>query len=107
MLLGPLGFFESRDNMILIISYLSVGLRKEESWDVFLRKWEKCLWEYLIRFIVLAAIEVKKLFNMFAISIGSVLVVTLETIILEIFDGLLFILKIDFMPFQVFLMLSN
>ena len=46
--------------------------------------------------------EVKKLWNMFALSVGPVLVVLLETRILGIFDGLLFILKIDFTPFQVF-----
>ena len=46
--------------------------------------------------------EVKKLLNMFAISIGSELVVSLETRILGVFDGVLFILKIDFIHFQVF-----
>ena len=49
--------------------------------------------------LVLAAMDVKKLLNMFAISIGSVLVVSLETRILGIFDWLLFIFKIDFIPF--------
>ena len=51
-----------------------------------LRKLEKCLWKYLILSLVLAAMDVKKLLNMFAISIGSVLVVSLETRILGIFD---------------------
>ena len=48
--------------------------------------------------LVLAAMDVKKLLNMFAISIGSVLVMSLETRILGIFDWL-FIFKIDFIPF--------
>ena len=69
--------------MILIISYLSVGLRESHP-DLFLRKIEKCLWEYLILSLVLAAMDVKKLLNMFAISIGSELVVSLETRILVI-----------------------
>ena len=56
----------------------------------------------IILSLVLAAMEVKKLWNMFALSVGSVLVVSLETKILGISDGLLFILKIDFTPFQVF-----
>ena len=107
ILLGPVDLFGSREDMILIISYLSVGLRKKESSDLFLRKLEKCLWEYLIFSLVLAAVDVKKLLNMFAISVGSVLVVSLETRILRIFDWLLFIFKIDFIPFQVFLMLSQ
>ena len=51
--------------------------------------------------------EIKKLLNAFAIIIGSVFVVPLQTIILGIFIGLLFIFKIDFMPSQVFLMLSQ
>ena len=41
------------------------------------------------------------------ISIGSVLVTLLETRILGISDGLLFILKIDFISFPVFLMFSQ
>ena len=44
----------------------------------------------------------KEIVEMFAISIGSVLAVSLETRILRIFDWLLFIFKIDFIPFQVF-----
>ena len=45
--------------------------------------------------------------NMFTISIGSALVVSLETKIkiLGIFEWVLFVFKIDFIPFQVFLML--
>ena len=87
MLLGPVDFLGSREDMILIISYLSVGLRKKESSDIFSRKlvmgiWE---WEYLILSLVLAAIDVKKLLNMFAIAIGSALVVLFETGILETF----------------------
>ena len=78
--------FGSREDMILIISYLSVGLRKKESSDLFLRKLEKCLLEYLILSLVLAAIDVNKLMNMLAISIGSALVVSLETRILGIFE---------------------
>ena len=74
--------FESREDMILIISYLPVELRKKESSDLFLRKLEKCLREYLILSLVLAAMDVKKLLNMFAISIGSGLAVSLETRIL-------------------------
>ena len=65
--------------MILIISYLSVGLWKKESPDLFLRKLGKCLWEYLILFLVLAAMHVKKLLNVFAISVGSALVGSLDT----------------------------
>ena len=79
ILLGPVDLFESREDMILVISYLSVGLREKESSDLFLRKLEKCLWEYLILSLVLAAKDVRKLLNMFAISVGSVLVVSLET----------------------------
>ena len=90
ILLGPVDLFGSREDMILIISYLSVGLRKKESSDLFLRKLEKCLWEYLILSLVLAAMDVKKLLNMFAISIGSELVVSLETRILVI-EWVLFI----------------
>ena len=41
--------------------------------------------------LVLAAMDVKKLLNMFAISIGSVLVVSLETRILGIFDWFLYL----------------
>ena len=65
--------------MMLIISYFSVGLRKKKSSDLFSRKFEKFLWEYLILFLVLAAIDLKKLLNVFAISIVSALVVSLET----------------------------
>ena len=107
ILLGPVDLFGLREDMILIISYLPVGLRKKESSDLFLRKLEKCLWEYLILSLVLAATDVKKLLNIFAISIGSALVVLLETRILGIFEWVLFIFKIDFIPFQVFLMLSQ
>ena len=85
-LLGPVDLFESREDMILIISYLSVGLRKKESSGLLLRKLEKCLWEYLVLSLVLAAMVIKKLLNMFAISIGSVLVVSLEPRILGIFN---------------------
>ena len=53
-----------------------MGLRKKESSDLFLRKLEKCLLEYLILSLVLAAINVNKLMNMLAISIGSALVVS-------------------------------
>ena len=76
LLLGPVVLFGSREDMILIISYLSVGLRKKESLDLFLRKLEKCLWEYLILSLVLEAIAVKNLLNMFTISIGSALLVS-------------------------------
>ena len=63
--------------------------------------------EYLILSLVLAEMKVKKFLNMFAISTGFVLVVSLETRILGLLDGFLFILKIDFIPFQVFVMLSQ
>ena len=56
---------------------------------------------------VLAAIDVNKLLNMFAISTDSALVVSLEARILGIFELVLFIFKTDFIPFQVFLMLSQ
>ena len=46
ILLGPVDLFESREDMILIISYLSLGLVKKGSSGLFLRKFEKCLWEY-------------------------------------------------------------
>ena len=98
ILLGTVDFFESREYMILIISYLSVGLRK----NIYFKKIRKNLWEYF-----LAAMDVKKLLNMFAISIRSLLIVSLETRILGIFDWLLFIFKIDFIHFQVFLMFPN
>ena len=52
ILLGPVDLFGSREDIILIISYLSMGLRKNESSDLFLRKLEKCLWEYLILSLV-------------------------------------------------------
>ena len=107
ILLGPVDFFEPREDMILITSYLSVGLKEKESSDLFLRKLQKCLWEYLILSLILAEMNVKKLLNMFAISIGSVLVMSLETRILGIFYWLLLISKIDFIPLQVFLMLSQ
>ena len=99
ILLGPVDLFESREDMI---SYLSVGSRKKELSGLFLRKLEKCLWEYSIFSLVLAAMDVKKLLNML-----YVLVVSLEARILGIFNWLLFIFKIDFIPFQVFLMLSQ
>ena len=79
-------------------------IRKKESSDQFLRKLEKYQWEYLILSLVLTAMEVNKLLNMFAISIGCVVVVSLEARILGIFDALLFILKLDLIPFQLFLM---
>ena len=60
--------------------------KKQESSDLFLRKLKKCLWEYLILSLVLAEIDVKKLLNMFVISIGSALAVSLETRILGIFE---------------------
>ena len=107
ILLGPNDLFESREDMTLTISYLSVGLSKKESSDQFLRKLEKCLWEYLILSLVVVAMDVKKLLNMFAISIRYVRVVSLETRILWIVDWLLFMFKIDFVLFQVFLMLSQ
>ena len=91
ILLGPVDLFGSKEDMILVISYLSVGLRKKESSDLFLRKLEKCLWEYLILSLILAAINVKKLLNMFASSIRSALVVSLETRILGIYEWVLFI----------------
>ena len=47
--------------------------------------------ECLILSLVLAATEVKKLLNIFAISVSSVLAVSLKTRILGIFDGLLLI----------------
>ena len=61
-------------------------LRKKESSYLFLRKLEKCLWEYLILSLVLAATDVKELLNIFSISVGSALVVLLETRILGIFE---------------------
>ena len=84
--LGPVDLFGSREDMILIISYLSVRLRRKESSDVILRKLEKSLWEYLILSLVLAATDVKKWVYIFAISIGSALAVLLETGILGIFE---------------------
>ena len=105
IVLGPNDLFESREDMTLTISYLSVGLSKKESSDQFLRKLEKCLWEYLILSLVVVAMDVKKLLNMFAISIRYVRVVSLETRILWIVDWLLFMFKIDFVLFQVFLVL--
>ena len=56
---------------------------------------------------VLAAIDVNRLLNMFAISTDSALVVSLEARIFGIFELVLFIFKTDFIPFQVFLMLSQ
>ena len=78
ILLGPVDLFESREDMI---SYLSVGSRKKELSGLFLRKLEKCLWEYSIFSLVLAAMDVKKLLNML-----YVLVVSLEARILGIFN---------------------
>ena len=63
-----------------------MGLGKKESSDLFLRKLEKCFWEYLILSLVLAATDVKKLLNIYAISTGSALVVLLETRLLGIFE---------------------
>ena len=91
ILLGLVDLFGSKEDMIVIISYFSVGLRKKESSDLFSRKLEKCLWEYLILSLLLAAINVKKLLNMFAISISSAFVVSLETRILGIYEWALFI----------------
>ena len=91
ILLGLVDLFGSKEDMIVIISYFSVGLRKKESSDLFSRKLEKCLWEYLILSLLLAAINVKKLLNMFAISISSAFVVSLETRILGIYEWVLFI----------------
>ena len=74
------------------------------------KKIRKVFWEYLTLSLVLAAMEVKKLLfvcYMFAISVGCELVVSLETRILGMFDGLLFILKTDFISVQMFLMLSQ
>ena len=87
MLLGPVDLLGWREDMILIISHLSVELRKKESSDISSRKlfmgiWE---WEYLILSLVLAAIDVKKFLNIFAIAISSALVVLFETGILGIF----------------------
>ena len=45
ILLGPVDLFGSREDIILITSYLSVGLRKKKLPDLLLRKLEKCLWE--------------------------------------------------------------
>ena len=50
--------------------------------------------------------ELMKLLNIFAILVGSVLTVSLETKILGLFDELLYILKADIIRFQVLLMLS-
>ena len=44
-LLGLVDLFESSEDMILIISYFPVGLRKKESSDLCLKKLEKCFWE--------------------------------------------------------------
>ena len=74
---------------------------KLESWDLFSRKLEKCLWECLILSLVQEATEVRKLLNLFAILFGSVLALSLETRN-GIPDGLLFILKMYFISFQVF-----
>ena len=78
--------FESREGMLLISSYFSVRLTKTESSDLFSRNLEMCLLEYLILSLVSAAMDVRKLLNMFAISVGSVLALSLETRILGIFD---------------------
>ena len=45
MLFGSLDFFELREDIILCISYLLVGLRKKELWLALFRKSEKCLLE--------------------------------------------------------------
>ena len=92
-LLGPVYFFRPREDMILIISYLSMELRKKVLSNLFLRKLEICLWEYLILSLVSAAIVVKKLLNMFTISIGSTLLVSLETRVLGIFEWYYLYLK--------------
>ena len=63
-----------------------MGIRKKELSDRFLRKLQKCLWEYLILALVLAAMDIKKLLNMFAILIGSAIVVSLGTRLLGIFE---------------------
>ena len=45
-----------------------MGLRKKESPDLFLRKLGKCLWEYLILSLVLAKMDLKKLFKKIFVS---------------------------------------
>ena len=61
-----------------------MGLVKKESSGLFLRKFEKCCMGIL--FLVLAAMDVNKLLNMFPISIGSALLVSLETRILGMLE---------------------
>ena len=70
ILLGAVDLFESREQIKLIISHFSLGLTKKKSSDLFLR----------------VAMDIKKLSIMFAISIGSVLVVSIGIRILGVFD---------------------
>ena len=59
ILLGPTDLLESNDDMIFIISVLSVAFTKKKILDLFLRKSEKCLCENEILSFVLLAIEEK------------------------------------------------
>ena len=59
ILLGPTHLLGSNEDITFSISFLSVGLKKKEILDLFLRKSEKCLCEYKILRFVLLEIEEK------------------------------------------------
>ena len=104
ILLGPIDLFGSKEDMILIISYLSVGLRKKGIVRSIFRKIRKVfmgIFNTFFSFSGNASKEVSEYvcnFNWFCT------LVSLEMKILGICDGLLFRLEVDFIPFRVFLM---
>ena len=96
--------FGSKEDMILIISYLSVGLRKKGIVRSIFRKIRKVFMGIFNTFFSFSSNASKEIneyvrnFNWFCT------LVSLEMKILGICDGLLFRLEVDFIPFQVFLM---
>ena len=91
--------------MIFPSSVLWVRLSKKEILHLFLRKLEKCLCGNAILSFILSAIEEKWLLKIFEIAIRLATVVTSTVRLLGISAKILLIVKIDFKPFPVFLML--
>ena len=80
MLFGPDDLWESNDDIIKAISFLSVGVKKNVFVFVLDRQSVYCLGENLIFDFVFSAIEVKQLLKTLLIDVGSVMVLLFNPI---------------------------
>ena len=91
--------------MMLEISFLLVGDKKNEFEELFFMYSEKCLCEQITLALVFSAIETRCLLKIFATSTGFMTVLLLWINALGTVVEISFNVINDFIPFQVFLIL--